>query len=106
MAKEIRNPVPAYFAKLLETPVRDLKVVTTVEIDAELISDDVLERIDGNELSKEKLSFLGKSSKTFAVNILNNILINKDDDTNETTKYRIELLYHKIKNFHYFKVIK
>ena|ERR1035437_7655507 len=99
----------SYFDYLLESPLdRFTKTKVTIEMSAGYIPDDVLERINCYELSdtkKFKLGIRSMFSTVYATAILKKILTNKEDDTNETTKGRIELLYDKIKGFKYFIIL-
>ena len=60
------------------------------------IYDDVLERIDGYE------SYVGfeNNSKIYSVGVLENILFDGEDDTNETTKHRINELFNLMDGAH------
>jgi hypothetical protein len=99
----------SYFDHLLESPLdRFTKTKEAIEISAGYVPDDVLERIDGYELTDTKQFKLGMRklfSTVFTTTTLKKILTNREDDTNETTKGRIELLYNKIKGFKYFIIL-
>lgn len=65
------------------------------------IPDDVLERISGYESFDDAEE---SGEKIYYVTRIQQILDNPEDDTNETTKGRIEDLYEQIKDCVYFKV--
>lgn len=64
-------------------------------IGSDEIPDDVLERIDGYE-GFHDTDYSG--NKVYYVERINQILKNPEDDTNETTKGRLEDLYEQIKD--------
>lgn len=71
------------------------------------IPSDVLERIaDYEEFSDNTPNGANVGEKIYAVDKLHQILTDKEDDTNATTKHRIEKLYKKVKAFDYFMVTK
>ena len=81
-----------------------IEKIKMAQINEDQIPDDVLERIDGYEEFVDK--DIDLSDKIYSVSKLNDILTDEDDDTNETTKCRIEELYEQIKNFNYLQVVK
>lgn len=118
MKKKAINTGISYYDNMLNSPLdRFTKNKETIEISTGYIPDDVLERIDGYELGDNDKQYAKFSRRQtfssiltfmtiFATAILKKILIDPEDDTNETTKYRIELLYNKIKRFKYFIIVR
>ena len=96
------HSVPSYFYRFLTTHTKDLVTAKVVIISENSIPDDVMERIFGYEVVDQA----NESSKTkvYGIGVLGGILANKEDDTNETTKIRIEFLYKKIKKFDFFVI--
>ncbi len=90
------NSMPSSFMKFLSEEKMD--IVTTVII-RDSIPDDILERISGYESDEDG------AGNTYSSEVLGDILSDENDDTNETTRFRIELLYDKIKAYDYFTVL-
>ena len=79
--------------------IETLKVVRIKDTE---IDSDILERIDGyGDLWDEENSTTNFYS---VVRVFEKILTDKKDDTNESTKLKIENLYNQIKDFDYLKI--
>ena len=70
--------------------------IKAVKIDGKQVPDDVLERISGYEILTNEGIDNDMPILVYEVSRLKRILTNKKDDTNETTKIRIEKLYEQI----------
>lgn len=97
--------IPSYFLKFLNTPKDELSTFNMVQICSQNIPDDVFNRIDGLEdFDDDTINGSRSEIKIFRPDSLKEIINDEHDDTNETTKYRIELLYNKVKKFDYFMI--
>jgi len=81
-----------------------IEFIKVAQISGGQVYSDVLERIAGYEEFVDANEAIG--DKVFSVDKLNQILTDEEDDTNETTKLRIEELYEQIKDFDYFMITK
>lgn len=91
--------IPDYFNDFLIGNQYVILKIIAFQISA--IPDDVIDRITGKDIAE---SYTAKDA-LFKTDILKQILTDKEDDTNETTRHRIKLLYRKIKRFNYFTLI-
>ena len=103
MKKKVFTGVKS-FDDMLNSPLKEFDILRVIQIPENLIPSDVLERIAGYEVFTDVDHEI--DDKIYSTVCLHDIMTNKDDDTNETTKGRIEELYKKIANFPYFMVIK
>ena len=79
-------------------------VLTVIQIPHSQIKDDVLERMQGKESFTDTDTELGEV--LICTDAFNQLLEDKEDDTNETTKGRIADLYEKIKAHDYLMITK
>jgi hypothetical protein len=81
---------------------RTFNVLKVVQISSDHIDDDVLERLSGNESFIDNDEQLDE--KIYPVRLLYEIIIDLEDDTNESTKNKIVDMYEGIKEYNYFMV--
>ena len=93
------------FSNFLST--KKLDTLKIVQIPEKVLPSDLLDRIYDTEIFTDMTANNdGIGEKLYCTANLKEILTNKEDDTNESTKSLIDLLYEKIKKFDYFMVTK
>ena len=85
-----------------------IEKLTVAKVKRSQVPGDVLERIDGYEVMDGDNATYSRSQPAmtmYDVKSLKKILTDKEDDTNATTKYRIELLYNQVKSYDYLLIL-
>ena len=85
--------------------VTEDNIIKVVQFHKDLIPDDVLERLSGKEEFIDTDETLNEKIYSIS-NIKETILDDVEDDTNETTKCRIEGLYKLIEEYEYLMITK
>ena len=83
------------------------EMLTVIQINESQIKDDVLERISGKEEFTD-ITPNGENigERMYLTSTFGDILEDEEDDTNDTTKFRIKELYEKIKHHDYLMITK
>jgi len=83
---------------MLKIDIEDFEQLKTIQIPRIYLPGDVLERLKGREtfVDTEEIG-----DEIIPIDSINDIITDSEDDTNETTKIRLEELYKQIKDFDY-----
>lgn len=85
--------------------INNCDVLNIIQIPVDLIDSDVLDRLNGTEVFKDTEHKLNENIYSVD-NLKEGILDDTLDDTNETTKSKIEILYFALFNYDYFMITK
>ena len=81
----------------------NIEKLNIAKVGEKTLPDDIVERLSGKEKFVDNDTLI--SSGIYLVKDIKDMLEDEEDDTNETTKLRIEELYKKIKNFDYLLIV-
>ena len=108
------SPAPQVSQDITEKiNIASCKKATIVIIPGDSVPDDVLERLEDKEDFADNQNEEGtnnflrpKNTIIFAVSTLFNLLNDEEDDTNDSTRNRIDILYNKVKEYDYLMITK
>ncbi len=81
----------------------NIEKLSIAKVEEKTLPDDIVERLSGKEKFVDNNTLI--SGGIYLVKDIKDMLEDEEDDTNETTKLRIEELYKKIKNFDYLLIV-
>jgi len=113
-SKTNNSPAPQVSQDITEKiNIASCKKATIVIIPGDSVPDDVLERLEDKEDFADNQNEEGtnnflrpKNTIIFAVSTLFNLLNDEEDDTNDSTRNRIDILYNKVKEYDYLMITK
>lgn len=87
------------FKHFINSPIPSIPYNIVFTVSKNDLTSGVLDRLEDTEIfTDETINGHSRGEKIYSLSKIRNILYDEDDDTNETTRHELELLYNKLKD--------